>query len=436
MSEDTAAILFRKLKEEKQRLLAEGILRKQQSTIPITSDDSPPFDIPPNWCWVRLGDVSLIQEGPGIRTHQYCDEGIQFLTVTNILEGRVDLANSVKHISFEEFQAKYSHFQINKRDIVVACSGGSWGKSAIFEEEKTVILNTSTLRLRFFGDLGEYRYLYYLTKTSFFKNQIASHSTGQQPNFGYSHYSIAQIPLPPLSEQRRIVGILDEAFEGLATAKANAEQNLQNARALFESHLQAVFTQRGEGWQEKRLDEIAVFSQGVQIGLEAQSTEPGPELVRFIRIIDYTQGTNDVRYVKDPGVRFWVEPSEIVMVRYGTPGLIGRGIEGVIANNLFKISPINAAVTNDFLAFFLGQRSVQDYLSSQGSSTMPALTFKQLGAVEVAFPPSAKEQNSIAAQLDSLHEETQRLESLYQRKLAALDELKKSLLHRAFSGQL
>jgi len=62
------------------------------------------------------------------------------------------------------------------------------------------------------------------------------------------------IPLPP--EQRRIVGILDEAFDGIATANANAEKNLQNARAVFESHLQAVFTQRGDGWVEKRLCDV------------------------------------------------------------------------------------------------------------------------------------------------------------------------------------
>ena len=69
------------------------------------------------------------------------------------------------------------------------------------------------------------------------------------------------IPVPPLPEQQRIVGILDEAFDGIATAKANAEQNLQNARALFESHLQSVFTQRGEGWVEQKLDDVCEISQ-------------------------------------------------------------------------------------------------------------------------------------------------------------------------------
>ena len=84
-------------------------------------------------------------------------------------------------------------------------------------------------------------------------------------------------------------------------------------------------------------------------------------MVRFIRIIDYTQGTDDIRYVKDPGSRYWADKSDIVMVRYGTPGLVGRGIEGVIANNLFKISILESPLTKDFLAYFLSQRKVQDY---------------------------------------------------------------------------
>ena len=448
MSEDTAAILFRKLKEEKQRLLAEGILRKQQSTIPITSDDSPPFDIPPNWCWVRLGDVSLIQEGPGIRTHQYCDEGIQFLTVTNILEGRVDLANSVKHISFEEFQAKYSHFQINKRDIVVACSGGSWGKSAIFEEEKTVILNTSTLRLRFFGDLGEYRYLYYLTKTSFFKNQIASHSTGQQPNFGYSHYSIAQIPLPPLSEQRRIVGILDEAFEGLATAKANAEQNLQNARALFESHLQAVFTQRGHGWVEKTLGEEIDLLAGFAFK-SAQYTNRDQD-VRLLRGDNIIQGC-----LRWDDVKKWpandVDAYESYQLREGDVVLamdrpwVKAGLKHA------TISPDDlpcllvqrtarlrgsAKLNNRFLMYLIGSAAfTRHILGVQTGIGVPHISGQQIKDFEFVLPPEA-EQRRIADNLETLREETQRLESLYQRKLAALDELKKSLLQQAFNGEL
>ena len=83
---------------------------------------------------------------------------------------------------------------------------------------------------------------------------VAKECTGTTRNrISRSNLGLTPIPVPPLAEQQRIVGLLDEAFEGLATAKANAEKNLQNARALFESHLQSVFTQRGPGWVEKKL---------------------------------------------------------------------------------------------------------------------------------------------------------------------------------------
>ena len=187
---------------------------------------------------------------------------------------------------------------------------------------------------------------------------------------------------------------------------------------------------------ERPLEDIAVFSQGIQVGLENQSTEMAAGLVRFIRIIDYTQQTKDVRFVQDPGHRYWVTESDIVMVRYGTPGLIGRGITGVIANNLFKITVSEDVVLNDYLSFFLGQSEIQHHLANQGSSTMPALTFKQLGKVSIAYPLNKFEQEKIVSQVADMLEETQRLEALYQRKLEALDELKQSLLHQAFSGEL
>ena len=283
----------------------------------------------------------------------------------------------------------------------------------------------------------DHRFVFYSLFTEDFIGQMESLQKGASyPAVTDGNVRAQAIPVPPLPEQHRIVAILDEAFAGIATAKASAGKNLQNARAIFESYLQSVFTQQGKGWMEKRLDAIAEFSQGIQVGLADQSNAPAVGLVRFIRIIDYTQGTDDIRYVQDPGRRYWVEKSDIVMVRYGTPGLVGRGIEGVIANNLFKISIVDGSLTNDFLAHFLGQQKIQNYLSSQGSSTMPALTFTQLGAVTVSFPNDFGEQNEIVSKLDSLREVTQRLARIYEQKLAALEALKKSLLNQAFTGEL
>ena len=128
-------------------------------------------------------------------------------------------------------------------------------------------------------------------------------------------------------------------------------------------------------------------------------TKPRDGYVRFIRIVDYTQNTNDIRYVKNPGEKYFVNEDDIVMVRYGTPGLIGRGKSGVIANNLFRIKIERQDLINDYLALYLSQENIQNYLSTQGSATMPALNFRQLKTVEVSFP-SPTEQKLIVKILD------------------------------------
>ena len=190
-------------------------------------DDEIPFEIPATWEWVRLSNVSVIQEGPGIRSFQYMPSGIQLLTVTNILEGKVDMKKQTKFISEQEYNDKYPHFTLKQGDIVCACSGGSWGKSALFNVKGTpVILNTSTLRLRYFSDLGCNLYLYHITKSSFFKNQLAEQLSGMQPNFGYTHYSKVLLPLPPLREQKRISELIEQILPYIF--KYNSAQEILN----------------------------------------------------------------------------------------------------------------------------------------------------------------------------------------------------------------
>lgn len=190
-------------------------------------DEEIPFEIPATWEWVRLSNVSVIQEGPGIRSFQYMPSGIQLLTVTNILEGKVDMKKQTKFISEQEYNDKYTHFTLKQGDIVCACSGGSWGKSALFNVKGTpVILNTSTLRLRYFSDLGCNLYLYHITKSSFFKNQLAEQLSGMQPNFGYTHYSKVLLPLPPLREQKRISKLIEQILPYIF--KYNSAQEILN----------------------------------------------------------------------------------------------------------------------------------------------------------------------------------------------------------------
>ena len=427
--------LLNELAQVKKRLISEKKIldKKDKNIYPILDV---PYVIPKDWIWCYLSDISIIQEGPGIRKHQYSDEGIQFLTVTNILEGNVDLEKSKKYISLKEYNNTYKHFTINYGDIVTACSGGSWGKSAMFLSNETLILNTSTLRLRFFDDLGSNKYLYYLTKTDYFKNNLSSYSTGQQPNYGYSHYSKIPIPLPPLQEQERIVAILDEAFAAIEKTKANTEQNLKNAKELFESHIGNIFTNAGKDWEVKTLGDIGKPSMCKRI-LKNQTLPSGD--VPFYKI-----GT----FGKKPDAFISQEIFDEFRTKYSFPkkgdilisasGTIGRRVryDGEPAffqdSNIVWIDNDEKQVLNDYLYVFY---EFCDWQPSKGA-TIARLYNSNLTSIKISFPKSLIEQQTIVSKLDALSEQTKKLEAVYEQKLQDLEELKKSVLKMVFSGEL
>lgn len=384
------------------------------------------------WKVKPLGEVCKTAAGgtPLKSVKEYYEGGnIPWLLSGEVSQGEITEA---KHFITDKGLANSSARLFPPNTVLVAMYGATAGQVGILRfKASTNQAVCGILPVEHF--LPEFLYYYFLHK----KDELVAQSAGNaQPNISQTKIKNMGIPVASIPEQHHIVAILDEAFDGITTAKANAEKNLQNARALFESHLQSVFTQRGDGWIEKPLEDIATFSQGIQVGLENQSTEMADGLVRFIRIVDYTQKTKDLRFVKDPGHRYWVKESDIVMVRYGTPGLIGRGITGVIANNLFKISVLDEVILNDYLSFFLRQSEIQNYLASQGSSTMPALTFKQLGKVVINYPSDKNAQENLAEKIQEMSIEVDRLELIYQQKLQYLENLKQSLLHQAFNGEL
>jgi len=231
--EGTAEELVLKLLQAKSELEQKKKIFKKAPTEPFYSaEELSEWDIPESWRWVQLSDVSIIQEGAGIRKWQYRDSGTQILCVTNILDGSIDIGKKELYISTEEYEEKYLHLTLNEGDIVTSCSGGSWGKIAFFNVPKTMMLNTSTLRMRFFDDIADNNYLYYVCKSRFFKLQLMKQLSGMQPNFGYAHYSRIMFPLPPLEEQHRIVAKI-EALLLYVDRYAAAYEKLEQFNAKF-----------------------------------------------------------------------------------------------------------------------------------------------------------------------------------------------------------
>jgi type I restriction enzyme S subunit len=269
-------------------------------------------------------------------------------------------------------------------------------------------------------------------------------------SLGYArHYKLLkelEIAYPSRPEQQRIVGILDEAFEGIATAKANAEKNLHNARALFESHLNSVFTQRGEGWVEKPLGEcVQDVSTGPFGSLlhKADYERGGVPLVNPINI-EGDEIIPDERKAVGKSTaqrlaRYALLENDIVIGRRGEIGrcaVVRRNQAGwLCGTGCFVIRPSNKTDPH-FLTHLLRSRPYRGRLEGVAErATMPSISNDDLASLVIKLPPMPQ-QRHILSLLDNLSIETQRLESLYQRKLSALEALKKSLLHKAFRGEL
>lgn len=240
-----------------------------------------------------------------------------------------------------------------------------------------------------------------------------------------------------IAEQQRIVAILDEAFDGIANARANTEKNLQNARALFESYLQSIFNRHNEGGEEVTLGQVCKFVGGSQPPKSVFTATPSAESVRLIQIRDY-KSDKHVVYIPRSLARRFCNADDVMIGRYGPPIFqILRGLEGAYNVALMKAVPDESKLSRNFLFYFLKHPAILQYViyHSARAAGQIGLTKETLEPYPM-FLPSLAGQKEVVDIIRGLESEAGRLEALYQRKLDALDELKSALLHKAFSGEL
>lgn len=283
------------------------------------------------------------------------------------------------------------------------------------------------------------RFLYYLLAT----RELTKLAKGVKPGINRNEVYSQVTQVPPLSEQQRIVGILDEAFAGIATAKANAEKNRQNAHALFESHLQSVFTQRGKGWVEQQLGDVCNIARGGSPRPIQKFLTTANSGINWIKIGDATASGKYIYKTEEKIIPEGAKRSRVVQdgdfllsnsMSFGRPYIMRTS--GCIHDGWLVLTNYASQLDQDYLYYVLGSEFVfQQFDRLAAGSTVRNLNIELASRAEIPVPP-LKQQQVIARGFDVLAAETQRLESLYQRKLTVLEALKKSLLHQAFSGQL
>jgi type I restriction enzyme S subunit len=253
-----------------------------------------------------------------------------------------------------------------------------------------------------------------------------------------------EVQYPPLPEQQRIVSILNETFAAIDKAKANAEQNFKNAKELFESYLQGVF--ENGNWETKKWGELCDFVRGPFGGSLKKNVFKESGYVVYEQKHAIHDHFNQLRYFIDEEKfnemkRFELFPGDIIMscsgVTLGRVAVVPDGIpKGIINQALLKLTPkknISVHFIKHWLRSNIFQKIIFDYSGGAAIPNVPSAKILK----DIKIPcPSLKEQEIIVNEIETVLSETKRLENIYEQKISDLEELKKSILQKAFAGEL
>lgn len=401
------------------------------------------------WETAPLADLcTVFADGDWIESKDQSPDGLRLIQTGNVGEGAFkDRGEKARYISEETF-VKLRCTEIFEGDCLVSRLPDPVGRSCLLPDtgERMITAVDCTI-VRFNAERMRPEFFNYYSQSSGYLSIVDSETTGTTRK-RISRNKLARIPIPapPLAEQQRIVAILNEAFAGISKARAAAEQNRQNARALFERQLQSVFSQRGEGWVEKPLGELATFRNGINFTKSSRG-----ESIRILGVKNFQNSfwapLDELETIIPDGVLSdadTLEEHDLVFVRSnGNPELIGRCLLiGAVSERItYSGFTIRARlhtqdVVPQYLCHFLkSNKARREMIDGGNGANIKSLNQGTLSRLVIPFPDTSN-QVALVEQLEAVQQEAQRLEALYQRKLEALDELKQSLLHQAFSGQL
>lgn len=382
------------------------------------------------WEIKKLGEVCDVERGSSPRPiDNYLtdkEDGVNWIKIGDTKDVDKYIYSTKQKITKEG--AKKSRY-VKEGDFILSNSM-SFGKPFIMKTDGYIHDGWFVLRLYNFLDSNYFFNLLSSPNITEQFNKLASGSVVK--NISGDLIKKVIVPIPPLSEQQEIVNILDKAFEAINKAKANAEKNLKNAKELFESYLQNVFENKGEDWEEKKLGEVCDVIAG-----------QSPESKFYNNIgngLPFYQGKKEYgeKYIGEPTT--WTtkitkeaEANDILIsvrapvgpINFATTKIcIGRGLAAIRVTKL---------IDKEFLYNFL--LNYESKIVGNIGTVFNSINKAQIELIPIPLPP-LKTQQEIVAKLDALSAETKRLEVIYKQKINDLEELKKSILQKAFNGEL
>lgn len=395
-----------------------------------------------SWLKEKLGKVLTIERGGSPRPiDKYLTnspEGVNWIKISDATASDKYIFETKEKIKKEGL---HKTRMVNEGDFILSNSM-SFGRPYIMKT--TGCIHDGWLVLKQNGEkVFDTEFLYYLLSSPYVFNQfnyLAAGSTVR--NLNIALVSSVEVPIPPLPEQQRIVALLDEAFAAITKAKANAEQNLKNAKELFGSYLQGVFENKGEGWEEKTLAQISkTFGRGKSkhrprnwnglYGGNYPFIQTGDIRNCNHYITEYSQTYNDVGLAQS---KLWKAGTICITIAANIAETGVLTFDACFPDSVIGIEVNEIYADRDFVEYLLQSFKVRIQALGKGSAQANI----NLGTFEnELFPfPTVAQQKSIVEKLNQLSAESNKLEATYLKKLADLEELKKSILQKAFAGEL
>ncbi|NCO23954.1 MAG: hypothetical protein COZ07_04015 [Candidatus Infernicultor aquiphilus] len=402
------------------------------------------FNYSKNWELSKIGECLMLIRGisfpKSAKNIDYKDGLIACLRTKNV-QKEVDW-NDLWFV--DSIFLKRKEQIIKKGDILISVSNSLklLGKVSLIKSIPYVsTLGAFIVNLRV-SELLNNKFIFYYLSSLDFKNNVKEKASTTTNISNISAGKLANIflPIAPLNEQNRIVEKIEALFSDLDKATEDLKKTQEQLKIYRQAVLKAAFegklTNGNRNWVYKKFKECLKFSQGIQIDGHLQDEKKEQNKIRFLRIIDFTQGNELARYINKPSSKYIVNKEDVSLVRYGaTTGFVCSGLEGAIANNLFKVIP-DETISKKYLLYFLNSPFFQQIISIKvKGAAMPAISFGLINDFVLPIP-LLKEQSDIVREIESRLSVCDKVEKIVEQNLSKIEYLRQSILKKAFEGKL
>ncbi|MBD2623050.1 restriction endonuclease subunit S [Microcystis flos-aquae FACHB-1344] len=402
--------------------------------------------LPDGWQWVKLGDVCRDVSDGSHFTPTYIEEGIPFLSVKNIRETGINF-DDCKFICEEEHKKLCKRCKPEKGDVLYTKVGTTGIAKAIdINREFSIFVSVALLKLK--SEVIP-EYLEKVLNAPICKKQAESLTQGAaNRNLVIKDLKCIEIPLPPLSEQKRIAAILNEQMEAVEKARKATEAQLEAAKALPAAYLRAVFeSEEANSWERRKLGEICQ-SNG-QYGTSEKSTNvnQGLPVLRMGNIIEGKINWSDLMYVNlptDEETKFLLKKGDVLFNRTNSAELVGKTavfdaeFKAVFASYLIRFKMRYNLADPYYISAYINSRQGRKFIEANmtraiGQVNISASTMYNM---PIPIPPTLEKQKQIASTLTEQMQEVERLKQNLKEQLDTINKLPAVLLRRAFKGEL